>query len=130
MDKRKVFSLSTDNVITEAVLKLDILFVYFLASEYSQSNIYRDNITSLKHIMKNNTGDNDGLISDVNRQLPEYLLRYFDTADVFVEIVDKVLNISIRVIDSDGVEATLENAMGIKDGRIDTYLAVESLLKR
>ncbi len=131
MDKRKVLSLSVDKVISEAVLKLDAVYAYFLASEYSQTNIYRGNISSLKYILKNHGTDTSGLTSEMTSVLDTYLKRFFTTVDVFVEVnTDNGVDVSIRVIDADGVETTLANSLNVINGKLDTYAAIENLLKK
>jgi O-acetylhomoserine/O-acetylserine sulfhydrylase-like pyridoxal-dependent enzyme len=129
MDKRIVPTLSTDNFISEPILKLDVLYAYFLSSEFSQSNTYKDNISSLKYLMQKNTGDTSGLVSDIISTLTTFLKRYFTEVNVFAELIDTtVIGVSIQVKDSEDIEATLEQALRLNNGRLDTYAEVESLL--
>ncbi len=129
MDNRIVPTLSTDNFITEPILKLDTLYAYFLSSEFSQTNTYKGNIASLKYLMQKNTGDTSALVSDIISTLTVFLKRYFTEVNVFAEMVDTtVIGVSIQVKDSDGVEATLERALRMTNGKLDTYAEVESLL--
>ncbi len=131
MDNRIVPTLSTDNFITEPILKLDTLYAYFLSSEFSQTNTYKGNIASLKYLMQKNTGDTSALVSDIISTLTVFLKRYFTEVNVFAEMVDvTVIGVSIQVKDSDGVEATLERALRMTNGKLDTYAEVESLLLR
>lgn len=131
MDKRIVPTLSTDNFISEPILKLDVLYAYFLSSEYSQTNTYKDSISSLKYLMQKNTGDTSGLVSDIISTLTTFLKRYFTEVNIFAELIDTtVIGVSIQVKDSEGVEATLEQALRLNNGRLDTYAEVESLLLR
>ena len=129
MDNRIVPTLSTDNFITEPILKLDTLYAYFLSSEFSQTNTYKGNIASLKYLMQKNTGDTSALVSDIISTLTVFLKRYFTEVNVFAEMVDiTVIGVSIQVKDNDGVEATLERALRMTNGKLDTYAEVESLL--
>lgn len=131
MDNRIVPTLSTANFITEPILKLDTLYAYFLSSEFSQTNTYKGNIASLKYLMQKNTGDTSALVSDIISTLTVFLKRYFTEVNVFAEMVDvTVIGVSIQVKDSDGVEATLERALRMTNGKLDTYAEVESLLLR
>ncbi len=131
MDNRIIPTLSTDNFITEPILKLDALYAYFLSSEFSQTNTYKGNVSSLKYLMQKNTGDNNGLVSDIISTLTTYLKRYFTEVNVFAEMVDStVIGVSIQVKDSDGIEATLERALRMTNGKLDTYAEVESLILR
>lgn len=131
MDNRIIPTLSTDKFISEPILKLDTLFAYFLSSDYSQSNTYRGSISSLKYLMQKNTGDDNGLISDIISTLNTYLLRYFTEVNVYAEMKEEtIIGISIRVKDSDGVEATLERSLNVANGKLDTYAEVQSLLIR
>lgn len=131
MDNRIVPTLSTANFITEPILKLDTLYAYFLSSEFSQTNTYKGNIASLKYLMQKNTGDTSALVSDIISTLTVFLKRYFTEVNVFAEMIDvTVIGVSIQVKDSDGVEATLERALRMTNGKLDTYAEVESLLLR
>lgn len=131
MDKRIVPTLSTDNFISEPILKLDVLYAYFLSSEFSQSNTYKGEISSLKYLMQKNTGDSSMLVSDLISTLTTYLKRYFTEVNVYAEMTDvTVIGVSIQVKDSEGVEATLDRALKLNNGKLDTYAEVESLLLR
>jgi len=130
MDNRQVPSLSTENFISEPLIKLDTLYSYFLASDYSQSSIYTKNITSLKHLFEEHSSDNSALIDSTNDALKTYLLRYFDEVDINVSIDVEIgsLNIAIKVVDRDGVEASLHNTLNIANGKLDTYSAISDIL--
>jgi len=128
----KVPSLSTDKFIHEPLLKLDTLYTYFLASEFSQTNVYRGNISSLKYIFSNNSDNNKSLISDVDRSLTNFLERYFKEVDVYVDYDEdnNEIKVNIKVKEVNGDEATLGNTLSIADGKVDTYSAISDILRK
>jgi len=63
-----------DLTITQALQKI---YDYFLLSDYSQTNIYRGNITSLKYILINKP--NDDLLEEIKNQLTTMCIRYFES---------------------------------------------------
>ncbi len=130
MDNRQVPSISTDKFISESLLKLDVLYAYFLASEFSQSNIYRSSISSMKYIFNKHSNNETDLVSETKRVLEEYLGRYFKTVETNIEIDDDdgALNIAIKVTDEDDIETSLSNVLSIANGKVDTYKAISDLL--
>lgn len=128
-DTRKVPTLSTDNFVSEPILKLDTLYAYFLASEYSQSNIYRGNISSMKYLIQENSGKENKLVANIINQLTLYLERYFDTVNVYAEVNENgIVDVSAEVTDSDGVTANLNSSLNVVNGKLDTYSAIQDML--
>jgi len=81
------------------------LYMYFIVSEYSQSNSYYGEIASLKYILQSHSE-----IEDIKLAIQKALLnmydRYFDSADVVVDIIETDNSVSyatnIIAIASDG----------------------------
>jgi len=129
-DKRKIPTLSTDNFVSESILKLDTAFAYFLTSEYSQSNMYQGTITSLKYILENNHGRESDITIAVNGALNDLLSNYFDKVDVFSQIKDNNLGISINVEDSEGRTHSLDRTLKLNDGKVNYYKELDYLLRK
>ena len=122
MKDRPVPTLSTDNFITDPLIKLKNIYAYFKIAEHSQSNIYLDNVISLKYIIEKNNNTNN-LTSVVTEQLTILLNRYFVKSDVFCELIDNGdgsvnLKISTEVTDSKGYTHDLKDTVKIKDNKI------------
>ena len=77
-------TLSTDGWVNELAMKADRIMSYFFISDFSQTELYPDKITSLPYIIKVNAGDEMLLKSEMTRALNAYLSRHFDKADVSV----------------------------------------------
>jgi hypothetical protein len=68
--------------------KTDQLIAYFLSSQYSQSNLYRRNITSLDHILAKYGEDPLTVRQEVTTALEKYLERFFDAVSVIATTKD------------------------------------------
>lgn len=83
--KSSIPSLTLDGWIENKTLQMTKLWEYFLASEYSQSNIFFGDISSLKYILA--TSDPKyNLITNLESTLSKLYQRYFDKAIVDVGI--------------------------------------------
>ena len=82
MSKKKVPTLSAAGFVSEIAGKLDNLMVYFFTSEYSQTNIYAEQITSLQYIVQQHGNDPLQLRMLIKSSLDKYLGRHFDTVSV------------------------------------------------
>ena len=78
-------SLSDEGFITNKEVIRAKLFKYFLASNYSQSNTFYGDISSLNYIIATNT-PNDKMRADLETTLIKLYGRYFDSVDFNVNI--------------------------------------------
>ena len=78
-------SLSDEGFITNKEVIIAKLFKYFLASNYSQSNTFYGDISSLNYIIATNT-PNDKMRADLETTLIKLYGRYFDSVDFNVNI--------------------------------------------
>ena len=63
---------------------VDFLLSDFFIAEYSQSYLYKDNITSLPYLIQRYQGDVPGLVEAMRRYLEDYLGSYLD--DILVDV--------------------------------------------
>lgn len=75
-------SLSEDGWLTSTILKADALFSHFLVSDYSQTYLYNDKVTSFTWILQNNQGNIGKLLTDLRSALEIYFARYFENITV------------------------------------------------
>ena len=80
--KKIMGTLSTEGWIAEIAARCDRLLSYFFVSDYSQSELYSGNISSLPYIIKTYGDDELRLKTTLTNTLNDYLGRYFDRADV------------------------------------------------
>lgn len=78
-------SLSDEGFITNKEVIIAKLFKYFLASNYSQSNTFYGDISSLNYIIATNI-PNDKMRADLETTLIKLYGRYFDSVDFNVNI--------------------------------------------
>jgi len=90
------------------------LYEYFIVSEYSQSNTFRGNISSLKYILQSNTDILD-IKNEIVNTLETMYGRYFDSVTAIVDVTEdgSMVNyaIDIIVIDSNNKTNRLVNVV-------------------
>jgi len=78
-------TLSDKGWVTDGRDIFDRVFAYFLASDYSQSNVYYNNISSFPYIIQESGNDITKLIQTTESTLKTYLSRYFTDVVVLVK---------------------------------------------
>ena len=124
MSKNTLPSVSTSGWITSVAEKADRCLAYFFVSDYSQSDLYPNKITSLPYILQHTAGDTQALRDEVQTSLNQYLGRYFDqvntvaTADT-TDTTDQRLNLKILVaVTQDGVQYNLSKLVATLNSAI------------
>jgi hypothetical protein len=75
-------SLSTLGWVTDPVNKFDLVLSWFFLSDYNQTYLYKEYVTSLPRIIEKNGGDIQGVLADLRTSLSDYLKRYYDNVKV------------------------------------------------
>jgi hypothetical protein len=96
-------TLSRDGFITNKNIVIKKLFEYFLTSEYSQSNTFYRNISSMKYILSTNK-DPYKLKETMENTLLTLYKRYFTVVDVIIDVsenddsstIDLTININCK----------------------------------
>lgn len=121
MPKLLVPSLSEDSWIDNSLQTFSLLFSHIFLSDYSQSYLYRDNITSLSYIIQKGQGNIPTTINNIKNALTMYFSRYF--SDVIVDVVEATednsshakLSIYVSVTDSDNKSFSLGKIITIEN---------------
>lgn len=79
-------SLSSEGFITDIRKLADTIIAHYFASDYSQSNVFYGEITSLAYQVQLYGNDPDRLKEEIQSRCTRYLERYFDAAIVNVSI--------------------------------------------
>lgn len=125
MTTKPVPSLGARGWIEDPDTLIDQLFANMLASDFSQSQLYYGEITSLQYIVKTSGHDPRKFCEDLQTALEEYVGRYFQftQAKVTSYFLDKELNdgpygvrIEVTAVINDRRVNLLENIQ-IKDSR-------------
>lgn len=118
-------SLTLDGWIENKNLQMTKLWEYFLASEYSQSNIFFGDISSLKYILA--TSDPKyNLITNLESTLTKLYQRYFDKAiadvgiDANSELNKYKVYITVTCNDS-GKDYRLAKELTYSNGKIEKF---------
>ncbi len=122
-------SLSESSWITSSIQKADYLFSHFFESNYSQTEIYKDNVSSFAYLVAIYSEDPDRLVSEVQKTLQNYFGRYFNTVVCEVTWFANKLNTSIieltiylTFIDDEGKEYNLSRVLSTTGGKIVSVL--------
>lgn len=85
---KAVPTLSGDGFATDIRVKADALIAYYFASDFSQSNVFRENVISLAYQVQQLGNNPTELKRAIEMSTEEYLGSHFDTASVQVSIPD------------------------------------------
>lgn len=123
--KSSIPSLTLDGWIENKHMQMAKLWEYFMASEYSQSNTFLGDISSLKYILAS-TDPKRGLVNKLESTLGKLYGRYFDQASVSVNMEaksdDAVYKFYIVVnCRDDEKEYSLQREIAYSKGKIENY---------
>jgi hypothetical protein len=85
-DPRRVPALSEDAWVTDAKQKADYLMAHFFLSDYSQTQLYVGNVSSMAWIIQATQGDMMQTVLQLRQALQLYFGRYFE--DVVADVAD------------------------------------------
>lgn len=119
-------TLSTYGFVKDQASKIDYLLSHFFLSDYNQTYLYPGSVISLPEIIQKHGGEVSGVISELNRRLRDYLLRYYidvdldirTAANADVDLSTKAeLIISVNVVD-EGVNSQFIRLLRSNDSRL------------
>ena len=104
--KAPVPSLTTKGWISDVREACDSLLTHFYTSNFSQTQLYHKNVSSLQYILQETAQNEGALKQELERTLSKYLGRYFDHVGVQVQVLptdgdDSVQTIRINVTITD-----------------------------
>jgi hypothetical protein len=129
-------TLSTLGFVTDNVNKFDFLLSYFYLSDYNQTYLYHDHVVSLPRIIEKNGNNINGVISDLKSNLDTFLRRYYDSAEITVEVGNVVgdnssnitLNLGI-VVTEKGIKSEYTRLLQSNNGKIQTISKLNNFSK-
>lgn len=117
-------TLSTKGWVTGMYEKIDLIFSYWLLSQYSQTTYHKGHVKSLQYIIKEN-GSNPPRLSDaVKKDLEDLLKPYIDHVDIRVTYKQRDegpfwdYTISLNLIHA-GYRWEQWKALTLKDGKFE-----------
>jgi hypothetical protein len=105
-------SLSTNGWCFSSEKIADYLFSHFFLSDFSQTQIYKDNVSSFSYVIRENSADIRGTCSKLSSVLDSYFSHYF--TDVHVEVREVPDNITPS-------SAEISIYVDFKDSEENTY---------
>lgn len=120
-------TLSADSYVTDTEHMCDYLLSHIYLTNYSQSELFYGDITSIAKIIHDNNNNLSSTINELSKALNTYFTRYFPIA--IVEVVQKASNATsgsgmvelelyINVTDSSGMEYNLARLFNINNGKL------------
>lgn len=129
MANRPVPTLSSIGWKNEIRDKIDTLMSYFFYSDYSQSNVYLGNITSLPKIIEEHGNNELNIKTEMEYKLQTYLGRYFDAVEIDVKVnipedsVDNRMEIVCSALVAEkGVKYDISRLLRLKDGKLNEII--------
>lgn len=122
MTQPMIPSLSEDGWVTTPIKMADYVLSYFFTSDYSQSYIYNNKISSLPWILQNTQGNMHNTLIDMHDTLNTYFSKYFN--NVIVEVLDATdpnstskaaISIYLSFTGNDGVVYSLAKLLNLGD---------------
>lgn len=102
-------TLSSESWQTDSKAIADAIFSHLFLSDYNQTSLFREKVTSIPYLVQKNQGDVTTLLSDLRLRLREYFARYFTNIDINVSEIkntkeDSAISICLMVTfdDEDG----------------------------
>lgn len=126
-------SLSEDGWTNSPMKVGDYLMSHFLLSDYSQTYLYKDKVSSLPWIIQNTQKDITDTVLLTQTTLSEYFTRYFN--DVVVEVTEipntlepskGQISIYVQFSDTEGNEYVLGRMVTIIDSKINEIITLNN----
>lgn len=120
--------LSVKGWITNPLEKADKMLAHFYAAEFSQSNLFPNDVHSFTYILQKNLNKPKELEADLTDQLTRYFNKYFLNTAVTVTVTDdansgskQTVNISLTFETSDGKKHDLVDVTTVKGSLFERY---------
>ena len=103
------------------------IFAHFFCSDYSQTQLYLDKVSSFAWVMQSAQGDTGLAKSNLKTTLEGYFKRYFDnatveTSELPMDLTGRVsLSLYVEFV-ADGVTYTLSKAINLSDGVVQSII--------
>lgn len=126
-------SLSEDGWVNDPLLVGDYLLSHFFVSDFSQTQLYLNQVSSLPYIVQDAQGDTTKLISSVQSSITAYMSRYFN--DVYVESAlvpnpsgssDIGFTIFVSYLGNDGNTYQLNNIIETLNSKISNIININN----
>lgn len=122
-------SLSESSWLTSTNQITDALFSQYLESDYSQTELYKDQVASFAYVLAQNGKDETKLLTSVQSSLQIYFGRYFDSVVAEVNVTTDpqdpgklVLTIFLSFTDSTGQEYNLNKIIRTSGNKVISVL--------
>ena len=120
----KIPTLSPDGWVGDIAKKADYVLSWFFEANYSQSVIFRGNVSSLQYLIQQHGSEPVLLVSSIKQALDRLLERYFDSFSVEVkeqdvEDSDKYGVLVNATVTENGVSHLLGKLVSVQSSKIN-----------
>lgn len=124
-----VSALSLDGWVTSSASKADYLLSHFFLSEYSQTQLYKGNVTSLQYLIQKYQVNPNILERETQATLEGYFSRYFPNVQAEVVCEPNTTNSSqinlkiyISIQDESGATLSVGRLVDVLDSKINKII--------
>lgn len=135
MNKIPVPTMSSDGWVFESLHMADYLMSDFFLSEYSQTALYPNTITSLPYIIEANKESPERIAEKIQDGLEVYFSRYFKNVIVQASYRDDptsgskaIVDVFIEYVDSEGKTHSFAKGAEIIDGKFNRIVEINNYL--
>jgi hypothetical protein len=129
MSSAMVPSLSEDGWVNTPSLMGDYLISHFFVSDYSQTQLYLNQVSSFPYLIQKYQNDLPGLFTAIQTTLNTYLGRYFSSVTVEASQYPNPtnsgsigINLFVSYVGSDGVTYNLNKIIQIVNSKIENII--------
>lgn len=126
-------TVSESGWIRDPISVFDRLLAYIIVSDYSQTNLYRGNITSIPKILQQHQGNITDMTIALGDNIGRFLSRYYKSAsaeaiDVTEDINDSKVSLSlyVKVTDYDNQSHTFSRMLETQDGIVKKIININN----
>lgn len=118
-------TLSPEGWVQSTAEQADYLFAHFFVSEYSQTHLYKSNVSSFQYIIQNTQGRITDTVSKTISTLTSYFSRYYDNVVADASYLEDpvnsgkvTLNIYVSFTDKTGKDFVLGKATEVVNSKV------------
>jgi len=126
-------ALSEDGWVDYPAKQIDYLFSHFFLSDYSQTYIYKDQVSSFAKVIQDNQGDPSKIARMLSLTLNNYFGHYFPVAESDCTAKEHPDNpnqyelyLYMRIVDHSGKEYSLGRMLNVKDSKIENVITLSN----
>jgi len=126
-------ALSEDGWVDYPAKQADYIFGHFFLSDYSQTYLYKNQVSSFAQVMQEHQGDVSKIARQLESTLRIYFLRYFSKVEVECDAIQDpdnpnkfIVRIYLTYTGTDGIEHNLGKMVNVLNSKIESVIALSN----